>query len=129
MDIFKFRNRVIEDYRNFARSFTRVHADDIQAYLDATYEQQHFWPAPLIQLNPRFVCGRSIEEMVQDDVLHSECANIFRIGKGEYARQQPVRGAREVSEVSWRRWPVSCWKDRRARAHHHRNAGAGDIRR
>lgn len=81
MDIFEFRNRVIEDYRNFARSFTRVHADDLKEYLNTTYDQQYFWPAPLIQLNPRFVRGRTIEKMVQDGVLHPECANIFRIDK------------------------------------------------
>jgi len=83
MDIFEFRNSVLEDYRNFTRSFTRIRAGDLQDYLDAIYDQQYFWPAPLIQLNPRFVQGRSIEQMVNTGILHPECANIFRVGKKE----------------------------------------------
>ncbi len=81
MDIFKFRDKIIDDYRSFTRSFTRIRADDLQAFLDHAYERQHFWPAPLIQMNPRFVRGRTINEMVANELLHPECANVFRVGK------------------------------------------------
>ena len=81
MDIFEFRNRIIEDYERFSRSFTRISAKDLQQFLQQQYDSQHFWPEPLIQLNPRFVAGRTIEQMVADNALHPECAAIFRIGK------------------------------------------------
>ncbi len=71
MDIFEFRNSVIQDYSNFARSFTRVHADDLKEYLNTTYDQQYFWRVPLIKLNPRFEYVRTIEKRVQDDVSAS----------------------------------------------------------
>ncbi len=83
MNIFEFRNRIIDDYRAFARSFTRVRAEDIKEYLNDLYDSQYYWPAPLIQFNPRFVQGRSIEEMVHAGILHPECAQVFRIGKEE----------------------------------------------
>jgi len=81
MDIFEFRDRIIDDYRSFTRSFTRIRANDLREFLDQAYDRQHFWPAPLIQMNPRFVRGRTIEDMVAEGLLHPECANIFRVGK------------------------------------------------
>ena len=52
MDVFAFRQHVIADYERFSRSFSRIRADDIAQFLDATYRAEHFWPAPLVQLNP-----------------------------------------------------------------------------
>ena len=83
MDVFAFRDSVIEDYERFSRSFTRLQADDIQSYVDAAYAEGRFWPAPLIQLNPSFVPGRTIEQLVAQGVLEAECQFIFRAGKGE----------------------------------------------
>jgi len=57
MDVFEFRDRVIADYERFSRSFTKLGAPDIKAYVDEVYGQQHFWPTPLIQINPNFVSG------------------------------------------------------------------------
>ena len=40
-----------------------------------------YWPSPLIQLNPSFVGGGSIGELVEEGLLHPECSQIFRWGK------------------------------------------------
>lgn len=81
MDVFQFRERLIRDYESFSRSFTNPNAEDIRAYLKARYDEGVFWPAPLIQLNPSFVTGGSIEDLVEQQLLHKECAAIFRAGK------------------------------------------------
>lgn len=97
MDIFEFRNRVIQDYSNFARSFTRVDADDLKEYLNTTYDQQYFWPAPLIQLNPRFEHGRTIEKSVLDDVSasssHTDFCTKALSGKAALGTVSSGRGA------------------------------------
>src|SRR5690242_12237416 len=83
MDVFTFRDRLVSDYERFSRSFTRIKAADIEAYVDGEYRAGRFWPAPLIQLNPSFVRGGSVEDLVRDGLLHAECRNIFRAGKTE----------------------------------------------
>ena len=81
MDVFQFRERLISDYASFSRSFTKPRALDIQAYLQDRYDAGVFWPAPLVQLNPSFVSGGTVEQLVEERVLHKECARIFRAGK------------------------------------------------
>lgn len=39
------------------------------------------WLDPLIELNPSFEPGESIDDLVEEGVLHSECARIFRVDK------------------------------------------------
>lgn len=85
MDVFALREAIVSDYARFTRSFSRVAAPDIEAFLDGEYALGRFWPAPLIQLNPSFVPGKSIEELVAEGLLHPECAKIFRVGKQEGA--------------------------------------------
>src|SRR5574340_663504 len=81
MNVFEFREKLVADYSDFTRSFTRIKADDIKAYIDREYATQKYWPAPLVQVNPNFRLGHSVEELVAAGVLHPECARIFRYGK------------------------------------------------
>lgn len=81
MDAFQFRDQVINDYSQFARSFTSPSADDIRAFLDGAYDEGRYWPSPLIQVNPSYVPGQTVQQLADDNVLHPECAQIFRFGK------------------------------------------------
>jgi len=83
MNVFEFRDYLIEAYSSFSQSFTKPEAKDIQTYLQCVYGQELFWPAPLVQLNPSFVPSRTIEQLVEDRVLHRSCAHIFRSGKAD----------------------------------------------
>ena len=40
-----------------------------------------FWPDPLLQLIPTFLPGGTIDDLVTQKVLHSECSRIFRVDK------------------------------------------------
>lgn len=81
MDVFSFRDRVVEDYGQFSRSFTTIKPDDIRAFVDGRYGDEEYCPSPLIQLNPSFVGGGRIGELVEQGLLHPECRRIFRWGK------------------------------------------------
>jgi ATP-dependent helicase YprA (DUF1998 family) len=78
MDVFDLRDRVIDDYARFTRSFAKIDAQDIKAVVDQAYDQGRFWPSPLIQLNPSFEPGGTIDQLVDDGTLHDECRRIFR---------------------------------------------------
>ncbi|WP_348758363.1 DEAD/DEAH box helicase [Candidatus Methylocalor cossyra] len=81
MDVFELREKLIADYSDFTRSFTRIQAEDIRDFVDREYASQKYWPAPLVQVNPSFEAGSTVEELVTKGILHPECARIFRYGK------------------------------------------------
>jgi len=83
MDVFQFRDRLIEDYERFSRSFTQIRAEDVRDAVEVAYRGGRFWPAPLIQINPNFVPGGTIDELVEAGLLDAECAKIFRIKSPE----------------------------------------------
>jgi len=91
MDAFEFRNELIKDYARFSRSFTKIRADDIGAAVADIYGQQYFWPAPLIQINPSFLPGPSVEDLANRGALHGECAQIFRKQKREGSQGISIR--------------------------------------
>ena len=78
MDVFSLRDTVVGEYKKFATSFTTVHAKDIRDQIEAIYAKNQYWPDPLIQLNPNYKAGRSIEALVKDGVLEPTCADIFK---------------------------------------------------
>ena len=90
MDIFAFRKELISEYERFSRSFISIRATDIRQVVDEAYNSSRFWPAPLIQLNPNFVPGGSIEEFVANGILDAECAKIFRIKNPTDPLGQPL---------------------------------------
>ena len=81
MDVFEFRGHLVAEYSDFTRSFTRIKADDIRTFVDAEYDSQKFWPEPLIQVNPNFKEGGTVEGFVEAGHLDPLCAEIFRFGK------------------------------------------------
>lgn len=83
MDVFQFREHIVAEYEQFTRSFTRIRADDIRDYVDEQYASQKYWPEPLIQINPNFKSGGTVEELVAAGQLNAQCADIFRLGKSQ----------------------------------------------
>jgi len=53
-DVFDFRNRLIDEYSAFSRSFSKIAAADLAAKVDDEYERGRYWPEPLIQINPNY---------------------------------------------------------------------------
>ncbi len=78
MNIFAYRDRLTDDYASYVESFIQIRDPAIRSYVQQQLDQGVLWPAPLLQLNPLFAPGDSIDELVAQDVLHQECARIFR---------------------------------------------------
>src|SRR5260370_559491 len=78
LDVFSFRDSVVEEYSHFAKSFTTIHARDIREQIEAIYAQQRYWPEPLIQINPSYKRSTDVQTLVENGVLNPGCAGIFR---------------------------------------------------
>lgn len=81
MNVFEVRKSLINDYRKYVQSFVEVADPRIAEKVAKHFEEGDLWPEALLQLNPSFESGKSINELVDEGVLHSECRQIFRAGK------------------------------------------------
>ena len=81
MHIFDFRNQLIDDYASYINSFIQIRDPQINHYVQQKLQEGVLWPEPLIQLNPLFAPGETIDELVAQGVLHPGCARIFRKDK------------------------------------------------
>ena len=99
MDVFDLDRRVVNEYSDFARSFTKMRSADIRARVDEQYASDRFWPEPILQLNPHFQVGASVGDLVAGGLLHPDTAKFFR---------QPGAPAGEVGppfSMPRRSWP------------------------
>lgn len=81
MDVFDFREQLVTEYEQFTRSFTRLRSDDIRDVVNREYASQRYWPEPLIQINPTYRSGGTVDELVSGGQLSPECSAIFRLAK------------------------------------------------
>lgn len=79
MDVFALRNRLVEDYSAFARSFTKIRAGDLKSGIDAAYGSGRYWPEPLVQINPRYKPARATAELAAAGTLLAATAKQFGI--------------------------------------------------
>lgn len=79
MDVFELHLSLIRDYVNYTKSFIRISDRKIAQFVDEAIEGGKLWPEPLLQLNPLFEAGASVDDLVRDNILHRECGQIFRI--------------------------------------------------
>ena len=84
-DVFDLRDRVVDEYAAFSRSFTRIAAPDIAAVVEAEYARGRYWPEPLIQINPNYRRSGTVAELVRQGMLHPECERLFQVNKAEGA--------------------------------------------
>ena len=78
MNVFELRDQLVDDYRDYTRSFIRIRDPRIKEFVDGHLGAEGFWPEPLLQLNPAFQPGGTIDNLVAEGVLADECSRIFR---------------------------------------------------
>jgi len=81
MNVFEFRDRLIEDYEAYVTSFISIRDARIRGRVERDLAEGLLWPEPRIGLNPAFAEGAWIDDLVHQGVLHPECGKIFRIKK------------------------------------------------
>jgi ATP-dependent helicase YprA (DUF1998 family) len=91
MDIFAFRDRLIGDYSSYIKSFIQIRDSKIAKHVEDSLTAGALWPEPLLQLNPSFESGGTIEDLIQRRVLHAACDGIFRIKQNRSDAGRPLR--------------------------------------
>ncbi|OSZ72087.1 DEAD/DEAH box helicase [Sphingomonas sp. IBVSS1] len=80
MNVFELDADLIARYEQFARSFTMIRADDLRNQVDAIYAGGQFWPEPLIGLNPQFLPGEAVSDLVANEVIDPALQDVFALG-------------------------------------------------
>lgn len=78
MDVFGLHEHLIGDYASFAQSFIKIRDPEIRDFVQHNLDRGLLWPNPLLQLNPNFEPGDSIDELVEAGLLHPTCSSVFR---------------------------------------------------
>ncbi len=99
MNVFDFRDKIISDYDQYIESFVNISDSGVEEYVRSAFDSGSFWPDPLIQLNPAYEAGESIEKFVTDGVLNEKCLNIFRKNKSETDAGSSLRLYRHQAEA------------------------------
>ena len=81
MKAFSFDTKLVKSYENFTRSFSTIRSKDLYDQIDGEYSNGRFWPNPLLSLNPRFLSGPSVDELVTSEILDEGTGKIFRFGE------------------------------------------------
>jgi hypothetical protein len=99
MDVFALRDRVIEEYASYVKSFIRIKDPSLSHYVEEQLRKGRLWPDPLVQLNPSFEPGETVEELVTRGVLAEECRRIFRRDKDDLGFGPSLRLHRHQQEA------------------------------
>jgi hypothetical protein len=75
MKAFEFDHYLIDSYARFSRSFTSIRAEDLSLEVEGQYDAGRFWPDALLSLNPRFLSGPTVDELVASDDLDDATSN------------------------------------------------------
>jgi len=77
MNIFSLHDSIISDYKSYISSFLLIKDKRIEKKVTEELENGRLWPKPLIQFNPTFEKGTSIESLVQAGTLNTQLSQIF----------------------------------------------------
>src|SRR5262245_57854482 len=100
MDVFQLRDKVIADYADYVRSFLRSADPGIKGWVEERLAEGRLWSDPLVQLNPSFEPGATVDDLVARGILDPECRRIFRRGKDRTPPQDlPLRLHRHQQEA------------------------------
>jgi superfamily II DNA/RNA helicase/very-short-patch-repair endonuclease len=91
MNVFDLRDQLSSDYARFIQGFIQIRDQRIAQIVEQSFQTGRLIPPPLIQLNPSFESGRSIEELVEAGLLSSPCLDVFRADKTAADRGRPMR--------------------------------------
>jgi len=77
MDVFRLREAVVDEYRQYVESFVRVLDPRINDFVRQQLEAGELWPDAVLQLNPAFVMDQTLSELANSGGITSETARFF----------------------------------------------------
>ena len=80
-NIFDLHKDILGDYKLYIDSFINIADEKILATVRKDFDSGNLYPEPLVQFNPSFESGGSVEDLVNDGVLVKEFNNIFYDGE------------------------------------------------
>ena len=80
MKAFDFDHHLIDSYARFSRSFSTIRSEDLSREVERQYDAGRFWPDALLSLNPRFLSGPTVNDLVASGDLDEATGKVFRSG-------------------------------------------------
>ena len=77
MDAFQTRENVVLNYREYLSSFLSIADERIKKEVANSFEGNGFIPEPLIQFNPSFQKGESLEDLERAGEIHPNVKTAF----------------------------------------------------
>lgn len=92
MDAFKLHENVINNYREYIRSFVKIKDVRIQKFVEERFDEEGFIPEPFIQFNPSYQRDETMVDLHQKGLINKDLIPIF--GKYRLYKHQ-VEGIRK----------------------------------
>ncbi len=77
MNAFQLHETVIANYREYLKSFIRIRDRRIREYVEKKFEEKSFIPEPIMQFNPSYQRGESLEDLRARGVIHPGLLQVF----------------------------------------------------
>ena len=77
LDVFRLKDSVVSEYRNYLQSFVQVLDPRIDKYVADMLDRGALWPEAVLQLNPAFEMDLTLGELADQGLLTEETAKFF----------------------------------------------------
>ena len=77
MDVFKLRDEVVNEYREYVSSFVNIFDPRVDEFVRGRLEGGELWPDPALQLNPAYQPAESLGELAAQQVIKEDTASFF----------------------------------------------------
>jgi very-short-patch-repair endonuclease len=76
-DVFRLRDHVVREYRDYVESFVHVLDPRIDRFVRERLAEGELWPEAVLQLNPAYEPGPTLGELAQSGAITSDTARFF----------------------------------------------------
>jgi superfamily II DNA helicase RecQ len=77
MNIFELHSSIIQDYKSYLDSFINIRDEKVRALVDQEIKEGRFIKEPLIQFNPSYELGESLNDLAAQHLVHPDLPKVF----------------------------------------------------
>lgn len=77
MDAFRTHQEIINSYKDYIKSFMSIRDARIRQKVEQAFQDKGYIPEPLIQFNPSFAKGKSLQSLADHNKVHAELPKVF----------------------------------------------------